>query len=726
MSGNYALTIPQDCYNTKISLRIAMKPATDFLARCKARWNGGLAGLWLGAAVFLVCDARAAELRTVEAVREMSIEQAGQKIPVRLRGVITFFDQQLYSYFLQDDTAGIYLDFPTNVAPPPLAPGQEVEVIGVTSPGEYAPVVAVSSVIPMGTAALPEAKPVTYEQLANGAEDSQFIQVRGVVRSAQLMEDRQHYLVEMVVGTGRLLVYTSELPVKKPTELLDSTVRVRGVCATKFTHNRQLFAIRLMVPRPQDLVIEAPSPEDPFAIPAMPIGGLLQFASGQSYGHRVKVRGTVTYYVPGEEIFIEDEGRGVDVQTRERDPLLLGDRVEVLSFVSQGEYTPVLQDAVYRKISFGEPLDPVILTPEEALKGNYDCCLIQVTARVLNRTQDGLERYLILQEGSFIFHAYLKNAVAQDAFAGLEIGSRVTVTGICQIDPGDWEAGESWHAKAFNIKLRSYSDVAVLTAPPWWTLKRVIWGAAAMGLAALMALAWVGVLHRQVKERTQQLEGQIQERQRAERRREIEQERARVAQDLHDDLGAGLTEVNILSSLVKSPTTSADEKERYLDTLSETARRMVTSLDEIVWTVNSHNDTLASLASYFGSYTQRLLDLAGVSCGLDIATDFPNHPLDPKFRQQIFFAFKEALTNVVRHAQAQQVWLRISVRDHLLVVEVADDGRGLDSAERQAGSDGLANMTERLKKLGGECRVTSNAHSGTVVRFIAPLPDGLS
>jgi signal transduction histidine kinase len=221
------------------------------------------------------------------------------------------------------------------------------------------------------------------------------------------------------------------------------------------------------------------------------------------------------------------------------------------------------------------------------------------------------------------------------------------------------------------------------------------------------------------------LEVQIQKRQLAERTREIEQERARVAHDLHDDLGSGLTEVNMLTTLVKSPTTSADEKERYLGELTETARRMVTSLDEIVWAVNPRNDIIASLASYFGSYAQRLLDLASISCGLDIANDLPEYPLDPKYRQELFFAFKEALTNVVRHSGATQVWLRISVRNDCLIVEVSDDGRGFDPKNRQAGHDGIANMTERLNSLDGRCEIISSPREGTTVCLRASLPKRL-
>ncbi|MEY4916862.1 MAG: hypothetical protein RL616_775 [Verrucomicrobiota bacterium] len=663
------------------------------------------------------------ELLTAAAVRGLTVEQAKSLRHVHLRGVVTFFDENLFSRFIQDDTAGIYLQYST--ATPWLVPGQIVEVEGVSSPGEYAPIVVPEHVSIAGTGNLPAAKSVTYEQLASGKEDSQFVEISGIVRSVQLPEGSPYHLIEIATGGGRLTVYVRQLPVKRTEELLDSTVRVRGVCSTRFNHQRQLFAIRLMVPQPEDLVIEVPAPTEPFATATRPIGSLLQFDPQESFGHRVKVAGKVIYYEPGKLLFLEAGEQGVEIQTKERAPLQLGDQVEALGFAGQGEYTPILQDASFRKISTAPPLPPSRVTPDEALKGKHDCRLITVTAKLLDRALHGVERYLILQDGDFIFHAYLKPADGQDAFAALANGSRVAVTGVCKIDPGEWQAGEEWRAKSFQIELRSSGDIVVLQSPPWWTLKKLLWTAAGLGLVALAAFGWVMVLRRQVAERSRQLEMQIQERQRAERGREIEQERARVAHDLHDDLGAGLTEVNMLSSLVKSSTTTAEEKNRYLDDLTETARRMVTSLDEIVWAVNPRNDTIASLASYFGAYAQRLLELASVACGLDVAEDLPEHPLDPKFRQEIFLAFKEALTNIVRHAQATQVWLRIAVRDDQLIVELADNGQGFNLSERKTGDDGLVNIQERLQSLGGDCEITSDLQKGTTVRFQAPLPKRL-
>ena len=665
---------------------------------------------------------QAKELETIVAVRGLTVEQTQQKIPVRLHGVVTYYDETLFSRFLQDDTAGIYLQFPNGVGPPRLDPGQTVEVTGYGSPGEYAPVVTVEKIQVTGRQALPPAKVVTYEQLAAGTEDSQFVEVAGIVRSVRPMEKTLHYQIEMTVSGGRLVVFAKTLPVARPEELLDSTVRVRGVCSTLFNHQRQLFAIQLMVPRPEDFKIEIPASENPFARVARPISSLLQFTPQESYGHRVKLVGTVIYYEPGVVLFLQEGQHGVEIQTKERVPLQVGERVEALGFVSQGIYTPLLQDAIYRKISNSTGIFPDRLTTDEALKGKHDCRLIQVAARLIDVTQHGNEQFLILQDSNFIFQASLKLPQGV-ATTGLPAnGSRVAVTGVCRIDPGTWEAGENWRAKSFGILLRSPADVALLESPPWWTLQKMLWMAAGLTLAMLAAFGWVAVLRRQVAERTRELEIEIQQRQLAERRREIEQERARVAHDLHDDLGSRLTEVNMLATLAKSQTTSPEEKGRYLSELTQTAAQMVTSLDEIVWAVNPRNDTIASLASYFGAYAQRLLDIAGVMCGLDIAEDLPELPLDPKFRQDLFFAFKEALNNVVRHATAKQVWLRISARAGSLIVELADDGRGFDPRQRHPGEDGLANMSERLQALGGECKITSDPHKGTTVRFCAPLP----
>jgi signal transduction histidine kinase len=347
--------------------------------------------------------------------------------------------------------------------------------------------------------------------------------------------------------------------------------------------------------------------------------------------------------------------------------------------------------------------------------------LIEVSAKLLNRALHGTDRYLILQDGGFSFQAHLNQAESQDGFAGLQNGSRISVTGVCRIDPGRWWAGEDWRAKSLRVQLRSATDVRLLQAPPWSSLKRVLWVAGALGFVALAASGWVLVLRREVAERTRELELQIQERQRVERQHLIEQERTRVAQDLHDELGATLTEVSMLGSLVRTPSLPTETRERYLDKLAGVSRAVVATLDEIVWAVNPKYDSVASLASYYSLFAQRFLNLAGISCRLQVAESFPATPLDSRLRHGVFLAFKEALNNAVRHSGASEVRIAMEVRSDELKIVVADNGKGFAPVAGLPGSDGLASMRARMEKLGGVCEIASQPARGTNVELRLPL-----
>ena len=657
----------------------------------------------------------------IAAVRGLTVEQASEHRHVRLRGVVTFYEENLFSRFIQDDTAGIYLS-DAGLPVIHLVPGQFVEVEGFTEPGEYAPCVVPQRIQVIGEAPLPEPRPVTYEQLASGIDDSQFVKITGTVRSVQQLQDAsQLYVMEIATGTGRLTVYSPALPVSRIQDMVDSTVSIRGVCATKFNRQRQLFAVRLMAPRSEDLTVESPAPQEPFAAPVRTIGSILQFNPKESYDHRVKVAGTVIYFEPGKTLFLQDGDHGLEVQTQEQDALALGDHVEALGFVTLGSYTPAMQDAIYRKLSDGPPFQPVQLAPDQALMGTNDCQLVRLTGTLLDRAVGGTEKYLVVQNDGFIFHAYLNQTQEINPFAGLRNGSRISVTGVCRIDPGEWLAGETWRAKSFWVELRSINDVSILAVPTWWTLSRVLWIVVIVSVVALAAFGWVGVLQHQVAERGRQLENQIRERQAAEHRGEMEQERTRVAQDLHDELGATLTELGMLGTLAKTPALPAADRELYLDKLTNLSRNLVATLDEIVWAVNPKYDSVASLVSYYSLFTQRFLNLAGINCRLKVAETFPPVPLDSRLRHGIFLAFKEALNNAVRHSGASRVLIEMDVVENELKIAVIDDGRGFNPAELTSGSDGLSNMKERMSKVGGCCKITSRQGNGTTVEFGLPL-----
>ncbi len=438
----------------------------------------------------------AEELRTAAQVRSLTPQQAGQHLPVRLKGVVTFSDATLFSHFIQDETAGIYL-LDTNL--PALSPGQLVEVEGYSSPGEYAPIIVPSSVKVVGEGTLPAAKPVSAEQLVSGQEDSQFVEVSGIVRSVKFEEETKQYLIDLVMSGERFTAYASQLPVTNTEVLVDSIVKASGVCSTLFNRQRQLFGFRLLMPRAEDLAVEKPALASPFDIPTQSINSLLQFTPQGTFGHRVKLNGTVAYYESGSAVFIQDENEGVYCQTRQRTPVQAGDRVEVLGFPAKGEYTPVLQDAIYRKIGDGAAPVPATLDLDEILTGTYDCRLIQISARLLERTQRGREQFLVLEKNGFIFDAYLGQDASGTGFAPLQNGSDVLVTGICLIERGSsWRAGQGWRAKSFRLLLRSLGDVVVQKTPPVWMQWDILHIVGFLVVIILAALLWILILHRRI------------------------------------------------------------------------------------------------------------------------------------------------------------------------------------------------------------------------------------
>jgi signal transduction histidine kinase len=206
-----------------------------------------------------------------------------------------------------------------------------------------------------------------------------------------------------------------------------------------------------------------------------------------------------------------------------------------------------------------------------------------------------------------------------------------------------------------------------------------------------------------------------------EHQHELEQERARIAQDLHDDLGSGLTEITMLGARACAASTSLDTRGDYLKQMGDKARQMVMALDEIVWAMNPTHDSLGSMLSYFSLYAERFLGLANIAWQLEVPFKPDDHVVDSHHRHELFLAFKEALTNIVRHSGASEVRLGVQVGKGSIGLIIADNGRGWAEAGQTEGMDGVENMRTRLEKLGGKFDIRSQTGEGTTVRFDLPF-----
>ncbi len=222
-----------------------------------------------------------------------------------------------------------------------------------------------------------------------------------------------------------------------------------------------------------------------------------------------------------------------------------------------------------------------------------------------------------------------------------------------------------------------------------------------------------------------------------ERQRAVERERSRIARDIHDDLGASLTRITLLSHSASEELADPERTAAHLERISATSLELTKALEEIVWAINPRHDTLDSLVTYLGRFAQDLSSAAGVRCRIDIPTELPPWPLSAESRHNLFLAFKEALHNVVRHAGARQVNVTLRLASAGFTLAVEDDGCGFlaTTAPAQrgpgggpgqtggAGGNGLQNMIRRLDEIGGRCEVSSVPGSGTTVRLVVKIHD---
>ena len=214
----------------------------------------------------------------------------------------------------------------------------------------------------------------------------------------------------------------------------------------------------------------------------------------------------------------------------------------------------------------------------------------------------------------------------------------------------------------------------------------------------------------------------------------IEKERMRIAQDMHDEIGGKLSRISFLSDMARHSVPDTSDAVQQIDEVSEAAREVIRTVDEIVWAVSPRNDTLESLAHYICRHAEEFFELTPVELELELPPEFPAYRLSAEVRHNLFCAVKEALNNVLKHAEATRVRIAFVARPSLFQVSVTDNGRGFrveealltvrgngNGAPSAPHGDGLLNMQERLESVAGRCAIESQAGHGTRAIFTVPL-----
>ena len=443
-------------------------------------------------------------LTSAAAVQALPADEAAAGHPVRMLARITAYDPAWTVLFVTDDTRGIFVFTRSLQQPmPTVRPGDLVEIVGETGPGDFAPIIAAHRIAVRSQGALPPGREVTLDQLLSGSEDSQLVEIIGVVRT-MTRDDKNHLALDLVNGRERIPAFVPSIEGQTlPAGLgVDAAVRVRAVVGTRFNANRQMVGVQLFVPSAAEITVRAPAVPNPFNIPLSTVDALLDFSAADRSGRLKKVRGVVV--VAGEDVVYVRDGAGtLQVHTSSSDVVSPGDLVEAVGFPSAGEYSPLLEDAMVRRVGRGESPKPMDTTAIELLRGNTDAALVRIRGRLLQHVSTSTEDVLVLDADGTAFSAHLERSAEAAPLAPVQSGSLVELTGVTSLQVV--RKANRLIPRGFRLLLPSTEAVRVVESPPWLTGTHVLWAFGALSVVTLISMAWIATLRRRVHQQTHQL-----------------------------------------------------------------------------------------------------------------------------------------------------------------------------------------------------------------------------
>lgn len=448
-------------------------------------------GATLGLVLAVATTAAAADppwLADVRQVRRLSAAEAAEGRPVRLHAVVTYHHRfpGWNPLFVQDDTGGIYVEVASGLD---LKAGDRVLVEGVSGPGMFAPLVLEPRVRVEGRGSLPVPARHTLDELLQGAYDSLWVEIEGVVRRIENVpgsggRDPLYALTLADNGghTFRVIVHaTGDAP--PPEGLMDARVRVQGAAGTSFTRKRQIVGIQILTPGFERVVVVEPARADPFDQPVHAVSQLFQFDPEGVTGHRVRVQGSVTSLGPGGAVYVRDDSGGLRIELDNALPRLqLGDVLDIAGFPERGEYSPVLRNATARVVRHAPPAPPARIDANGALTGDHDSLPVEIEGVLVDHAPERGGAWILLRSGDHTFPVHVERGYP----SGLAAGSVVRATGLCLV-----QSGPDNRVHGFRIAADSARDVVVLKRGRWWTLERALWTVVVLGLVLVAGLVWI-------------------------------------------------------------------------------------------------------------------------------------------------------------------------------------------------------------------------------------------
>ncbi len=655
----------------------------------------GLASSCLLAAHPLPC--RAQTLTTARDIAAHVTPKEGQPAPVSLEATVTFLDPG-NTIFLRDDTGVTFVRAAKNNPRPAI--GERLRITGVTHHGLIIGGIKPDRIELLERGPVPEAQPVTLEDLASGRLHYHYVSISGVGRSLRRVSENALTL-RLQVGGRTLEVRFDEAPTD-PVGWVDAELRVRGLAAGDINDRRELVMPYIRVRATEEVeVISQPSPE-PFDTPPTPLAEL-QRAMGRS--HRVMVRGVALGGPVAGGLFLRQAEGAVFVSTSFTG-VQPGDVVEALGFPEMGVFSAHLADAECRVVGHEAAPLPVMATPG-ALADGRDADLISTDATVLQRLDRGDRTELMAQAGPINLTVTAPRLLPDEAQAG----AVVRLTGLCRVTA---TRSDGYRAKptACQLWLRGAEDAVLLQATPWWNGRRVGLAFSIIGLVAVLAVVWAALLRRQVARQLAVIEGKVQ-------REAVTEERQRIAREFHDTLEQELAGLSLRLDAAL-PRVSDEKARQLLDQQRRLLGRLQTDTRDFVWDLRDPSRQDAPLDAALRSLVEHLQANTAVPLAFAPAESGSGLSVPPLVQHHLLRITREAINNALKYAQPGRIQVALEGAGEgrgPLVLSIADDGKGFDptAAHLLDGHFGLRGMKERAEKIGAKLEIISSPGSGTRV-----------